>query len=105
MTESTFIIFFTLLFGVLPCAVAGYFISFKQQRGLISGWDDAKYKDPQKAAKIIGNSLLLLSVIILIFSFLLGFELLPKHIINYSIIVVIIPIGSLIYAHKKYGVN
>ena len=106
MPESTFEFFFVFLFAVLPCAVAGYYISIKQHRGLISGWDDAKYSDPQQAATVIGNILMLLSVIIVIFTLLYGFEFVPKSFINYFVMVVItLPIGSLIYVHKKYGVK
>ena len=106
MPESTFELFFVFLFAVLPCAVAGYYISIKQHRGLISGWDDAKYTDPQQAATVIGNTLMLLSVIIFTFTMLFGFELVPKSFVNYFVtIVIILPVGSLIYVHKKYGVK
>jgi hypothetical protein len=106
MPESTFEFLFVFLFAVLPCAVAGYYISIKQNRGLISGWDDSKYTDPQRAATVVGNILMLLSIIIFIFTILYGIELVPKFFVNYFVMVVIIlPIGSLVYVNKKYGVK
>lgn len=106
MFELDFVIFFVFLFAVLPCAVAGYFISVKQKRGLISGWNDEKYNDPEKAATVLGNILMLLSIIILIFSLLFSYEMLPKSSINYFVMVIIVlPVGALIYVHNKYGVK
>jgi hypothetical protein len=40
-----------LLAGALPCIVLGYFIAVKQQRGLISGWNESKISDPEAYAK------------------------------------------------------
>ncbi len=106
MPESTFEFLFVFLFAVLPCAVAGYYISIKQHRGLISGWNDAKYTNPKQAATVIGNVLMLLSVIIALFTLLFGYDLVPKSYVNYFVMVVIIlPIVSLVYVHKKYGVK
>ncbi|WP_298633653.1 DUF3784 domain-containing protein [uncultured Umboniibacter sp.] len=103
MSESTFFIFFIFLFAVLPCAVAGYYISVKQHRYLISGWDDAKYTDPQQAAALIGNTLMLLSIIIIVFLLLFGFELLSTFfIIYFAMGLMAFLVVSIVYVHKKY---
>ncbi len=105
MSESTIVIFF-VIFVVLPCAISGYLIAVKQRRGLIFGWNDDSFINPKKAATVIGHILILLSVIILIYSILYAFELLPKYLLNFFFMIIIaLPIGSQVYIHKKYGVK
>ena len=74
-------------------------------RGLISFWDDAKYTEPQKAANIIGYSLIILSLGLAALALLIGFKLISDTLIHYFMVVVLVPFGAAIYARKKYGLK
>ena len=46
-----------LFTAVLPCLIFGYLIVFNGRRGLISGWSDSKYSNPEIGGKVVGIAL------------------------------------------------
>ena len=93
-----------LLAGALPCIVLGYFIAVKQQRGLISGWNESKISDPEAYAKWVGYSVLGLGVCIGIIAFIWYIGLIDEISMTVSLIVAsLIPIPCLVIANQKYA--
>lgn len=59
-----------VLAGALPCIILGYLIAVKQMRNLIAGWDESKISNPEKFARWIGFSVLMLGVLIELIAFI-----------------------------------
>ena len=92
-----------LVAGVAPCLVGGYLIAFRQKRHLISGWDESRYTDPQKVAKIIGAGVLALGIIIAIISWSFYLKLIGELALALSLVsACLIPVLCQAYATLKY---
>lgn len=61
MNASTFEALLIFL-AAFSCGLSGYFIAFKGRRGLISGFNESLYADPEAFGKSIGISLILFSL-------------------------------------------
>lgn len=105
MRESTFVMLLVLAVSSAPCLISGYLIVFKNKRGLITGWDDARYTKPQVAANVIGCSLIILALCLAVLALLIGIELVSETFIQYFMVVILIPIAAAIYARQKYGLK
>ena len=70
MDESTIEALFIILFAVLPCGIFGYLIAFKGRRGLISGYSEKNFSNPQAFGKSVGVSLILFSVFMVFIAYL-----------------------------------
>jgi hypothetical protein len=62
MDEFTIEALFILFVAVLPCGISGYLIAFKERRGLISGYTEDNFCNPQAFGKSVGLSLIFLSI-------------------------------------------
>jgi hypothetical protein len=69
MDASTIEAIFIILFAVLPCGIFGYLIAFKGRRGLISGYSEKNFSNPQAFGKSVGVSLILFSVFMVFIAF------------------------------------
>lgn len=106
MGEAILILFLMFIFVVFPCGILGYLISIKQQRYLIAGWNDEKYKDPEKAAAVIGRSMIWIAFASLIVSLFLMFEFFHDYTVTaFIFFIVFYPVGTLIYVNKKYKIR
>lgn len=103
MDEFTLGGLIVLLTAVLPCLVFGYLIAFQGRRGLISGWNDNKVSDPEKGGRIIGISLIIMSVllgVIVILWFLRFFT--EEELIYYLLPSTLLPLIAAIYVKIKF---
>ena len=65
--DVTFIsIFLSASLISISCFVIAYLIVVKQKRNLINSWDDSAFSNPQKAAQIIGVSIVILGISVLL---------------------------------------
>lgn len=104
--ESLLIVFFVFVCVVYPCSILGYLISVKQQRYLIAGWRDEDYKNPSKAAAAIGGCVVMVALIAFALSLLVAFKFSHGYLITFFVVLIIVmPIATLIYVNRKYGVN
>lgn len=92
-----FTLIFVAIFAIIPCAVFGYVIAVKQQRTLITFWDDAKYSDPVAAARMLGHSLMLMASLLLLTQLLFVAGVMHESTVGlFSFASSALPIGALV---------
>ncbi|GAA6204982.1 DUF3784 domain-containing protein [Thalassotalea sp. SU-HH00458] len=102
MDEFTLSGLLVLFSAVLPCLVLGYFIAFQGRRGLIAGWQEDKISDPEKAGRIIGISLMIMSVILAIITLLWFLHFFTEdELIYYLLPTTLLPLIASLYVHIK----
>ncbi|MCC5878613.1 MAG: hypothetical protein JJU03_01780 [Idiomarina sp.] len=99
-----FTFIFVAIFAIIPCAVFGYVIAIKQQRTLITFWDDAKYTDPTAAARALGNSLMLTASLLLFIQLLFAAGLIHESTAGLlSFASSALPVAALVYIRRRYA--
>ena len=103
MEESTVEALFILFFAVLPCGVFGYLIAFKGRRGLISGYSEKNFSNPQAFGKSVGLSLILLSVFMAFIAYFWHLGSLTENQMSFYILFLVIGVVlNYIYGIVKY---
>ncbi|WP_206485656.1 hypothetical protein [Thalassotalea sp. G2M2-11] len=103
MEESTFEALFILLFVVLPCGISGYLIAYKGRRGLISGFNENKFSNPQAFGKSVGLSLIILSIFMTFIAYLWYLGGLTENQMSSSVIFLVIGVVvNYFYGIVKY---
>lgn len=98
MNEFTLGGLIVLVTAVLPCLIFGYLIAFKGRRGLISGWNDNKISNPEKGGKIIGISLIIMSVLLGFITFLWQIKFFTEEeLVYYLLPSTLVPVIASIY--------
>ena len=99
-----FTFIFGAIFAIIPCAVFGYVIAVKQQRTLITFWDDVKYSDPAAAAKTLGRSLMLMASLLLFIQLLFAAGVIHESTAGLlSFASWALPVGALVYIRRRYA--
>ncbi|MDG1753136.1 MAG: hypothetical protein P8I03_15980 [Thalassotalea sp.] len=106
MDEFMFGGLIVLVTAVLPCLVFGYLIAFQGRRGLISGWNDNKVSEPEKGGRIIGISLIIMSVLLAIITILWFVRFFTEEELTYYLLPTIsLPLIAAIYVKIKFRIN
>lgn len=103
MSEASTSVIIVIFAAVLPCAVLGYFISFKEKHHLIAGWDPSKVRDAKAYGNVIGGGLMALAALIAAATYVWLRAIISEA--EYTMAVsagAILPLGSWIYAKIKY---
>ncbi|MBA6250836.1 hypothetical protein [Colwellia sp. MB3u-55] len=103
MDESTVEALFIILFAVLPCGIFGYLIAFKGRRGLISGYSEKNFSNPQAFGKSVGVSLILFSVFMVFIAYFWHLGLLTENrMASYVLLLIIGVVLNYFYGIVKY---
>ncbi len=103
MDEFTLALLIMLFAVAFPCILGGYLIAIKQKRHLISGWDEAKISNPEAYAKLLGNGLFLLGLLIAIIAFVWYVGLVDEIGMTIALLLAsLVPIPFIVIANKKY---
>jgi len=103
MEESTIEALFILFLAILPCSIFGYLIAFKGRRGLISGYSEKNFSNPQAFGKSVGLSLILLSVFMALIAYFWHLGDLTENEMSSSILFLVIGVVlNYIYGIVKY---
>jgi hypothetical protein len=95
-----------LVTAVLPCLVFGYLIAFQGRRGLISGWNDNKVSNPEKGGRIIGISLMIMSIFLAIITILWFVRFFTEEeLVYYLLPSTLLPLIASIYVKVKFKIN
>jgi hypothetical protein len=87
----------------LLCITLGYLIAVKQKRGLIAGWDESKFSNPEAFAKWVGFSVLILGVLIGLIALTSYLELISENVAAMLVVVVsLLPIPCVLIASARY---
>ena len=106
MDEFMFGGLIVLVTAVFPCLVFGYLIAFQGRRGLISGWNDNKVSEPEKGGRIIGISLIIMSVLLAIITILWFVRFFTEEELTYYLLPTIsLPLIAAIYVKIKFRIN
>lgn len=104
MSEQILAFIIVICCAVLPCLIFGYLIAYQGRRSLISGWSDDKVSNPQLCGKLIGDSLMLMALLLAVITALWMINIVNEIIFTFGICVVtLIPIFALIFTKIKYG--
>ncbi|UUO24789.1 hypothetical protein FGD67_17370 [Colwellia sp. M166] len=99
MIEALIILFF----AVLPCGISGYLIAFKGRRGLISGYKESNFSDPQAFGKSVGISLLLLAMFLAFIAYFWQLKLLNERQMSSGVFLLVIAVLlNYFYGYVKY---
>ena len=87
----------------LLCITGGYLIAVKQKRGLIAGWDESKFSNPEAYAKWVGFSVLILGALIGLIALISYLELISKNVdVMLTFAVSLLPISCVLIANARY---
>lgn len=99
-----FVLFIMLIFGVIPLLGFGYLIAYKQERTIITRWDDDKFHDPVAAATLVGKSIMATGILLLVFTLILVTDMLPAGLTGGLLVLSSgVPLFALWRARKVYG--
>lgn len=97
-------LFMMLVFGVIPCIGFGYLIAYKQERTIITRWDDDKFHDPVAAATLAGKSIMAAGGLLFVFTLVLITGMLPVGVAGGLLVISSsLPLFALWHARKRYG--
>ncbi|QTH64267.1 hypothetical protein J1N51_01930 [Psychrosphaera ytuae] len=95
-----------LVTAILPCLICGYLIVFHGRRGLISGWDDSKFSNPEGAGKLVGISLIIMALLLGLATLLWFAQLITEIMLIYAIVPIsLVPVLTLVYVKIKFSVK
>ena len=89
MGDSTFEALMILFAAVLPCGISGYLIAFKGYRGLISGYREGDFAQPQAFGKSIGISLIIFATLLAVIAYMWYLQLFADNQLSNTVLVLV----------------
>ena len=103
MDEFTIEALFILFIAALPCGISGYLIAFKGRRGLISGYIEDDFSNPQAFGKSVGLSLIFLSICLTVIAYFWHLKAATEsEMASYVLLLVFCVVLNYAYAIVKY---
>lgn len=106
MDEFTLALLIMLFAGAFPSVLGWYLIAIKQKRHLISGFDEAKISHPEAYAKLVGNGLFVMGLLIAGIATCWYLGLVDEIGMTAALLIAtFVPILFVVVANKKYKLS